>query len=535
MPVGFEPGQRFSSDSSPFAAARPTQAKLLDPLASGDSSIIDDDEAFGAWLDDHLVHAAPVTEDQVVGIGHVKREAGSLIARLRNPEVMEKAGASLPRGVLLFGPPGTGKTLTARFMASQIGADVPFYEFSSDELSPPIIRLLFRAIAARGQSVIYIDEIDGFGLHRANARHTENSTRTLTAMLTALDGLVQTAGTLVICSSNSAPSSLDPALMRSGRIGVVIEFKMPEESEREDLFRFFAQTRQADADIDWARAARMTRGKTPADIRQMLDDAMGLALMDARNAIAWRDVQAAINRDGVVEPPIKVSAEFWKRTALHEAGHIAATYALRGPDRAYSVVINDQGGLTTTDWDKNTIEHRTNVSILDQIVISLAGSRAENLFYRDFAVGSHSDHVKASGVANSLIKGGLSPDLGLLAPSEFKESDLISEGLRIRSVAIAERLIEEGSAVADTIVAINRAAIEQFAEMLVTEREMSGPRLDEAIEQCGFARLFEANPLLAELEAARSSGIGGLLSDMGSRAGWSRITLRISRALAQTD
>jgi cell division protease FtsH len=399
---------------------------------------------------------------------------------------MAKAGADLPRGILLYGRPGTGKTLTARYMSNEIGQDVPFYEFGSDEFDAAGIRSLFRRLSERGRAVIYIDEIDTFALHRSSDRHTENSRRTLAAMLTGLDGLVGAPGILVICSSNTHPNQLDSALMRAGRIGFVITFKEPETEEREELFRFFASTRTSEDSVDWNRAARKTAGKTPADLRQMLDDAIGLALLDDRTSMTEADVFAAIARDGIVEADVEVDPAFWLRTAVHEAGHVAALCALRGAARVYSVKMDKSGGATADGWDKPLISHRTNVSILEQIIICYAGSRAEKMIYGDFALGSHSDHVRASGVISTLIGSGLAEGLNLLAPPEFKSNELISEDLKVRSIVIAEEQAKKAQTQADEIVIANRSSIESFAAMLVEQRELSGSPLQEAIVACGF-------------------------------------------------
>jgi len=96
------------------------------------------------------------------------REARSLLARLRHPDLVHAAGGTVPHGVLLYGPPGTGKTLVADFLASQLGGQVPMYQFSADELSGSAVRAIFghlseHAAAVGGRVVLYLDEIDGFG------------------------------------------------------------------------------------------------------------------------------------------------------------------------------------------------------------------------------------------------------------------------------------------------------------------------------------------------------------------------------------
>ena len=250
-----------------------------------------------AWLESHRVDVGSLRRTDIVGIGHVLAEIDALVARLRNPERANAMGLEPPRGILLWGSPGLGKTLVARHIGAALGSDIPFYEVSADELTPERIRgALHHLAAAHPRSVLYADEIDTIGMSRDYGGHDPDTRMRLTAMLAALDGVRATDGPVVIASSNRPPHQLDGALTRSGRLGFKVRFDVPDEAERIALFELFTRSIPADPPLDWRHAARLTRGKSPADLRQIVEDAASLALASDRDAIGSADVLAAIRR-----------------------------------------------------------------------------------------------------------------------------------------------------------------------------------------------------------------------------------------------
>src|SRR5699024_5296698 len=106
-----------------------------------------------------------VTFADIAGNEEAKSALMEMVDFIKNPEIYNKYGARLPRGVLLYGQPGTGKTLLAKAMAGEAG--VPFYAVSGSDfvqvyagLGASRIRELFKKAKEAGKSVIFIDEID---------------------------------------------------------------------------------------------------------------------------------------------------------------------------------------------------------------------------------------------------------------------------------------------------------------------------------------------------------------------------------------
>ena len=438
------------------------------------------------WLEGHRVYVAALRRTDVVGIGHVLTEIDALVARLRDPARAAAMGVEPPRGVLLWGEPGLGKTLVARYMAASLGPGVPFFEVSADELTPERIRGSLRYLAEHHErSALYMDEIDTIGLHRdfPGAHDTETKLR-LGALLASLDGLVSTAGPVVIASSNRPPESLDPALVRSGRLGFKVRFDAPNEQERIELFALFTRSIPTDPAIDWLHPARLTRGRTPADLRQLVDDAAGMALAEGRRRVDGEHVLAAIRRSGSIEPENSLNPITRSRMAVHESGHVAVSVALRGPDYCTAVRLGALGGTSSFGPEEINDGHLPDDEIRDRLTIGFGGVAAESAILGEGSLGGRSDVSQATGIALSRIMAGLTGDP---APLDLDHlGSHVSASLKEALAGAIVGPIAEARALAIAIVARNHEPIRQFAAALDAAGEMTGDTLRTAIDDAGF-------------------------------------------------
>ncbi|HEX7949772.1 MAG TPA: AAA family ATPase [Candidatus Limnocylindrales bacterium] len=435
------------------------------------------------WLEQHLMEPVFVPRDGIVGIGHVLTEIDSLIARLDDPGLTHSLGLDLPRGILLWGDPGLGKTLAARYLASRLGAAVPFYEISSDELSPDRLRGAVRYLADHhDRSILYLDEIDQWAMDRSHYEIHSPATRLLLiAALSAFDGLRPTAGPIIVASSNRSPESLDAALTRAGRLGVHISFDYPDEAQRVALLELFIAGRPTVGTIDLERAARVTRGRTPADLRAIIDDAYGLAIADARRAVHEADLEAAVRRAGGIIPNDPLTdPELRRRMAVHEAGHVAVGVALRSSAWIYGVSLGPAGGKTHLGNEDEMSSWRSEAEHRDLITASFGGVAAERLILEDGpSFGGDTDLATATRLATSLFDAGLATTiapvaldmLGARTPEVLRRA----EG---REVAL---LLERAQVLAMLIVARSRDGILDFAARLAERTELTGDELRDAI------------------------------------------------------
>ncbi|CAF1623334.1 unnamed protein product [Didymodactylos carnosus] len=193
------------------------------------------------------------------------------------------------RGILLSGPPGTGKTLIARTICEVLrvkpqivnGSEICNHLLGESEAK---IRHLFHEAEFDAEKysansdlhIIIFDEIDALCKTRSTTgggiRHTveENAT---THLLTKIDGLNQLNNFLIIGTTNTK-DSIDPALIRPGRLENVIKIGLPDSDHRLKIYnidtKLMLQNGILDDDIDIARIIRGTNGLTGAHVEQVV-------------------------------------------------------------------------------------------------------------------------------------------------------------------------------------------------------------------------------------------------------------------------
>merc|ERR550539_1978823 len=175
---------------------------------------------------------------------------------LTNPELFIRVGIKTPKGVLLYGPPGTGKTLLARAMAHNMTAN--FIKVVASAIvdkyigeSAPIVREMFGYAKEHQPCIIFMDEIDAIGGKRFSQGTSADREiqRTLMELLNQLDGFDDLGRVKIIMATNR-PDTLDPALLRPGRLDRKVEIALPNEQARLDILKIHANPITKHGDID---------------------------------------------------------------------------------------------------------------------------------------------------------------------------------------------------------------------------------------------------------------------------------------------
>uniref|UniRef100_A0A7S3E9D7 AAA+ ATPase domain-containing protein n=2 Tax=Rhodosorus marinus TaxID=101924 RepID=A0A7S3E9D7_9RHOD len=207
---------------------------------------------------------------------------------LTHPELYEDIGIKPPKGVILYGEPGTGKTLLAKAVANSTSAT--FLRVVGSELiqkylgdGPKLVRELFRVAEDMAPSIVFIDEIDAVGTKRydANSGGEREIQRTMLELLNQLDGFDARGDVKVLLATNRI-DTLDPALLRPGRIDRKIEFPLPDEKTKRRIFSIHTSKMTLADDVNLEEFIMSKDDLSGADIKAICTEAGLMALRERR-------------------------------------------------------------------------------------------------------------------------------------------------------------------------------------------------------------------------------------------------------------
>lgn len=214
-------------------------------------------------------------------------------------DLYRQIGIDPPRGVLMYGPPGTGKTMMAKAVAHHTTASfirVVGSEFVQKYLGegPRMVRDVFRLAKENSPSIVFIDEIDAIATKRFDAQTGADREvqRILLELLNQMDGFDQTTNVKVIMATNRH-DTLDPALLRPGRLDRKIEFPNPDRRQKRMVFQVVTSKMNLSDDVDLEDYVQRPEKISAADIGAICQEAGLHAVRNNRYVILPKDFEKA--------------------------------------------------------------------------------------------------------------------------------------------------------------------------------------------------------------------------------------------------
>ncbi|MNW25639.1 ATP-dependent zinc metalloprotease FtsH [compost metagenome] len=435
--------------------------------------------AVGAAQDKKRKQAGPakLTFEEIGGQESAKQELREALDFLVRHEEISRFGIRPLKGILLTGPPGTGKTLMAKAAAQYTNS--VFVAASGSEfvemyvgVGAGRIRDLFREARNRAakdkkdSAIIFIDEIDVIGGKREGGQQREYD-QTLNQLLTEMDGIYssETPRILLIAATNRK-EMLDSALLRPGRFDRHIQVDLPDKKGRQHILELHAKNKPVEENVDLGKIAEEAYGFSGAQLESVMNEAAIYAMRQNEAVIDQQHLSMAIDKVMMGEKTDREStAEEKKRVAIHELGHAIMAEIVR-PGSVKQVALSPRGKALGYVRHNPQQEHYlyTKAFLEEQIMISLAGAAAEEMYYGGRSTGSSNDFEQAIQIVQTMMTSGLT-SLGIISMDMMTKQELMRENSEILN-ALHTRTLE--------LLEQHRPIFDNSLDILMREEVLNG-------------------------------------------------------------
>ena len=439
------------------------------------------------------------TLDDIAGYEAEKRELEQIIAMFASYKEYAGRGAQLSRGLILSGEPGVGKTLFAKVLANETHA--PFYYLQGSRLSSFFgtgrIARVFRKAHKHAPAVIFIDELNSFV--GDDYYETDRTQRNLSAMLRLIDGIEGGEGVFVV-GATSEKETLDPALLRPGRMDKHICLSAPDRASRAAILEKYLRGVDIDkSGVDINALAEKTRGMNGAGLKTLVNEAVLECLYACKpltNAVFAVHIRKINGQDLARLSEVRDK----RQIACHTVGHMLAARELFGVYDALGIAYSAdadgnsavrsllQSGNNDDDEDDEEDDAPAALGddkqkLLNKVAVALGGLAAEEVCLGR----TYSDCKDDLLFAETLIHSGMR--CGFFG-FEFVNADNyyymeISQSLLESRERLTAQTLQEQFARAKQIVAENAGAARLLTRELAARGALEPEEAEELLEKAG--------------------------------------------------
>ena len=239
-----------------------------------------------------------------------------------------------------------------------------------------------------------------------------------------MDGFDKTDSIIVLAATNRA-DVLDSALTRSGRFDRKVTVGLPDKYGRRKILNVHLKNKLVENSTDLNEICELTRGFSGADIENMANEAIILALRENRTSINSKNLIDAYEKITIGLPlnSKNTTSESDKLVAYHEAGHTITALLFRDFYDVRKVTItansNGAGGYTLFTPKEKYISYPTKKYLLSNLIITMAGRAAEIVLYNKIEV----DNIKVNYTNDKIFNNFINLDITTGASGDLQQAD----------------------------------------------------------------------------------------------------------------
>lgn len=204
-------------------------------------------------------------------------------------------GIPYPKGILIIGVQGCGKSLVAKSVANayklpMLKMDVGRIFGSLVGQSEQNMRRAIKIAESLAPCILWIDELEkGFAGMSGGVSDSGTTARVFSTFLTWMQE--KTKPVFLIATGNNV-HQLPPELMRKGRFDEIFFVDLPDQREREQIFRIHLKKRKRDPKkFKVKELAKLSDGFSGAEIEQLVIGALNSAFFQDRE-LTFDDIKA---------------------------------------------------------------------------------------------------------------------------------------------------------------------------------------------------------------------------------------------------
>ncbi|MGH8948104.1 MAG: hypothetical protein ACRDXF_04520, partial [Acidimicrobiia bacterium] len=291
--------------------------------------------------------------------------------------------------------------------------------------------------------------------------------------------------------ATNMPNALDEAMLRPGRIDRIYKMGYPsKEGRKQTIVGYLNKVEHHLTEDDIDRLATVTPMYSGAKIKDMVNEALIIAVRDDRESIEWKDIWKAKSLKEL-GPPEDVDYIQRERhaVAIHEACHAVTAHLLGAHRRIDMVSIEKRastlGMVKSMGQEERFTQWRSEMET--DIMVSLASLAGERLFFAgDNSSGVSGDLSSASTVA-ALMEGSFGMGTGLASAMNTRESGMGGQASPV-SIALREQRAEIEASLevlyerVGELLEANQDKILELAAVLEEKKTISGDEVAEIME-----------------------------------------------------